>query len=156
MSDSKTSSPLPGTFAEGLLGFAAYIKSSGGVGGLSDADCEMFAKKFEEAADELARLTQALAMANTGGLKLIYNIRTALGWNDKTGLDLLPGGVRDLRKAITAIRNHVAYDIARLEEQKARGDLTKDWGEAHLTTSFLMLREIDRILSVNRVDGIAP
>jgi len=88
-------------------------------------------------------------------LKLIYEIRAALGWNDKTSLDLLPDGVRDLRKAITEIRAYLAEEFERLEDLKERGDLTADWGAASHTRAMLSLREIDRILSVNRIDGIS-
>jgi len=40
----------------------------------------------------------ALAIANTGGLKLLYAIREALGWSDKHGLSLLPDGVWDVAR----------------------------------------------------------
>lgn len=106
--------------------------------------------------DEVRRLREEATLRGPAGLRLVYEIREALGWNDKTSLSILPTGVRDLRKALTEIRKHVADDVARLEEMKACGDLTRDVGELILSHDRMTLSEIDRILAVNRINGIAP
>jgi len=40
-----------------------------------------------------------LRIANRGGLDLLYAIREAIGWNDKTALSLLPDECRRLKAA---------------------------------------------------------
>jgi hypothetical protein len=103
---------------------------------------------------ENARLKQALAMHGPGGLRLIYDVRSALGWNDKTSLELLPGGVKELRNALADIRGYFVKKISDCEEMQARNDLTKDWGEAVHNSARLALKEIDWQLSIHRIDGI--
>lgn len=60
-----------------------------------------------EAADALSallaerdRLKEELAIANRGGLDLLYDIRRAIGWNDKTSLSILPDGIRRARRVL--------------------------------------------------------
>lgn len=48
---------------------------------------------------KVARLEQDLAIANRGGLDLLYAIRKAIGWTDKHGLSLLPDECGRLFKA---------------------------------------------------------
>ncbi len=74
-----------------------------------------------------ARAEQAeekLALANTGGLKLLYEIRAALGWNDKTSLSIMGDGVKRLReraeRAETALSWCVENDGECLGDNPAR------------------------------------
>lgn len=138
----------PQDTAADLRAFSASIKTSCVDPSLVD--------RLEGAATDIDRLTQALAMANTGGLSLIYDIRKALGWSQYHSLDLLPDGVRALRKTLTQIRAFFADKLAYYEDLKARGDLTKDWGEAGHTSTLLSLTEIDLICAVNNVRDIKP
>jgi len=52
---------------------------------------------LEEAAEKV------LAIANRGGLDLLYAVRKAIGWTDKHALSLLPDECARLKKA--AVRN---------------------------------------------------
>lgn len=60
------------------------------------ADCGAVATKyvradlFEASEARATRLEADLAIANRGGLDLLYAIRKAIGWTDKHGLSLLP------------------------------------------------------------------
>lgn len=49
---------------------------------------------------EIARLKQDLAIRDGCGLKLLYEIREALGWNDKTSLSIMPAEIRRLRQTV--------------------------------------------------------
>jgi hypothetical protein len=49
---------------------------------------------------ELADAKERLNLANAGGLILLYDIRRALGWNEKTSLSILGDGVRRVRRAL--------------------------------------------------------
>ena len=49
---------------------------------------------------QLDAANEKLALANTGGLPLLYDIRRELGWNDKTSLSILADGVRRVRRAL--------------------------------------------------------
>ena len=56
-------------------------------------------------ADELAAVISEHkeggdAIANRGGLDLLYTIRKELGWNDKTSLDILPRLAKELRQRV--------------------------------------------------------
>jgi len=63
---------------------------------------------------EIDRLKHDLVLRDGGGLKLLYEIREALGWNDKTSLSIMPAEIRrrddilkDADKEIDAI--HAAF-----------------------------------------------
>jgi len=43
---------------------------------------------------------EKLRLANAGSLTLLYDIRRALGWNEKTSLSILADGVRRVRRAL--------------------------------------------------------
>jgi bifunctional DNA-binding transcriptional regulator/antitoxin component of YhaV-PrlF toxin-antitoxin module len=49
---------------------------------------------------QLDAANDKLSLANTGGLPLLYDIRRALGWNDKTSLNILADGVYRVRRAL--------------------------------------------------------
>jgi hypothetical protein len=75
---------------------ADYRRSTGATETEAAADlCEQIVGRLE---DEIKKLKGDLACANLGGLKLLYEIRAAIGWNGKTSLDILPNGCRRLRK----------------------------------------------------------
>ena len=92
---------------------------------------------------------QKLRLANTGGLSLLYDIRRELGWNDKTSLDILARGVRDVRRALQtwdtpttmdletlakAIKARVAeLEVMNIENKSRIGDLLEKMELAGLT-----------------------
>ncbi len=49
---------------------------------------------------QLDAAEEKLRLANTGSLSLLYDIRRALGWNDKTSLSILADGVYRVRRAL--------------------------------------------------------
>ena len=49
---------------------------------------------------QLDAANEKLRLANTGSLPLLYDIRLALGWNDKTSRSILADGVRRVRRAL--------------------------------------------------------
>lgn len=62
----------------------------------------------------IAELEEALAVTNTGGLPLLYDIRRALGWNDKTSLSILADGVRRVRRALKTWDTPTGMDLEAL------------------------------------------
>jgi hypothetical protein len=57
---------------------------------------------------------EKLAVANTGGLPLLYDIRRALGWNEKTSLSILADGVRRVRRALQTWDTPTGMDLEAL------------------------------------------
>lgn len=55
---------------------------------------------FRETRPQLEDAVQKLNLANSGGLTLLYDIRRALGWNEKTSLSILADGIRRVRRAL--------------------------------------------------------
>lgn len=57
---------------------------------------------------------EKLRLANGGSLRLLYEIRAALGWNDKTSLDILADGVRRVRRALQTWDTPTGMDLETL------------------------------------------
>lgn len=68
----------------------------------SDVAAYLEAAEQQVLADEVRRLRADLAIANRGGLDLLYAIRKAIGWTDKHDLSLLPGECARLYRASVA------------------------------------------------------
>lgn len=62
-----------------------------------------FAQKAMDAEARAEAAEKVLAIANRGGLDLLYAVRKAIGWTDKHALSLLPDECARLKKA--AVRN---------------------------------------------------
>lgn len=57
-----------------------------------------------------------------GDIGLLYEIRRAMGWNDKTSLSIMPNGVKDLRKDALRyqyLRDHCSSHYPMTHEQPA-------------------------------------
>lgn len=57
---------------------------------------------------------EKLNLANSGGLTLLYDIRRALGWNEKTSLSILADGVRRVRRALRTWDTPTGMDLEAL------------------------------------------
>lgn len=63
---------------------------------------------------QLDAANERLALANTGSLPLLYDIRRALGWNDKTSLSILADGVRRVHRALLTWDTPTGMDLEAL------------------------------------------
>lgn len=63
---------------------------------------------------QLDEANEKLNLANTGGLTLLYDIRRALGWNEKTSLSILADGVRRVRRALQTWDTPTGMDLEAL------------------------------------------
>ncbi len=57
---------------------------------------------------------EKLRLANTGSRTLLYDIRRALGWNDKTSLSILADGVSRVRRALQTWDTPTGMDLEAL------------------------------------------
>ena len=70
---------------------------------------------------QLDAANEKLSLVNTGGLSLLYDIRRALGWNDKTSLSILADGVYRIRRALQTWDTPTTMDLETLAKAiKAR------------------------------------
>ena len=70
---------------------------------------------------QLDAANEKLSLVNTGGLPLLYDIRRALGWNDKTSLSILADGVYRIRRALQTWDTPTTMDLETLAKAiKAR------------------------------------
>lgn len=63
---------------------------------------------------QLDRAEERVCLAGTGSLELLYDIRRALGWNDKTSLSILGDGVRRVRHALKTWDTPISMDLETL------------------------------------------
>lgn len=63
---------------------------------------------------QLDAVNERLAVANAGSLPLLYDIRRALGWNDKTSLSIMADGVRRVRRALQTWDTPTGMDLEAL------------------------------------------
>ena len=63
---------------------------------------------------QLDTANEKLAYANLGSLPLLYDIRSELGWNDKTSLSILADGVRRVRRALQTWNTPTGMDLEAL------------------------------------------
>lgn len=63
---------------------------------------------------QLDEANEKLNLANAGGLTLLYDIRRALGWNEKTSLSILADGVRRVRHALETWDTPTGMDLEAL------------------------------------------
>lgn len=63
---------------------------------------------------ETDEASEKLNLANSGGLTLLYDIRRALGRNEKTSLSILADGVRRVRRALQTWDTPTGMDLEAL------------------------------------------
>ena len=61
-------------------------------------------QKANNAYLQRARDAEDVLRRSGSGLKFLYEIREALGWNDKTSLSIMPDGIKELRRERDAAR----------------------------------------------------
>ncbi len=104
----------------------------------------------KELNDELKILRDAQSPA--GNLKLLYEIREAMGWNDKTSLSIMPNGIRDLRKdslRYRYLKDHCSCHYPMTHEQPAGWSISWEFQqgkphEAYGTYDYLIDADIER------------
>lgn len=70
--------------------------------------------EYGDLRSQLDEANEKLNLANAGGLTLLYDIRRALGWNEKTSLSILADGVRRVRRALQTWDTPTGMDLEAL------------------------------------------
>jgi hypothetical protein len=65
----------------------------------AEIDAFIAAHDGDELAAKVVRAAHRGMMQGPDGLRLLYDIRHAMGWNDLTGLSIMPGGIARMRKS---------------------------------------------------------
>ncbi len=66
------------------------------MGGVERQNADL--QKANNAYLQRARDAEEVLRRSGSGLAFLYEIRAALGWNDKTSLTIIPDGIRELRR----------------------------------------------------------
>lgn len=86
---------------------------------------EILEARIEELQAECALLTKMQQRA--GDTSMLYEIRAAMGWNDKTSLSIMPDGIRSLRKDSLRyhyLKDHCSSFYAMTQEQPAEWSIS--------------------------------
>lgn len=92
----------------------AEIDRRGAVIERLETDLRHWREECGKLHSELDLAEEKLRLANAGSLPLLYDIRAALGWNDKTSLSILPDGIRRVRRALATWDTPTIMDLEAL------------------------------------------
>ena len=67
---------------------------------------------------KILRAAHGGMMHGPQGLRLLYDIRHAMGWNDLTGLSIMPAGIAEMRRSHAATITALREEVERLKQER--------------------------------------